>query len=178
MTGIDGQSVPEARTIYISGGWLAGAFAASALVGLVGGVQLFRAELLFGGLWLALSCAGLWWVLGGTLTSRTPLIAMDLVGIFDRRVTRRLIRWVDILSVQPVRARGRVRGALLVLRPEILNGLPLSPLSRLLLLIRKWTWHEGLAIMAWGTQVDGEQLYNWCLAYSRAHKFEVDKEHV
>lgn len=176
LTEIDGQ--PEPRTIYISGGWLAAVFVASALAGLVGVVQLFRADLVAGGLWLVLSCGGLWWVLVGTFTSKTPLIAMDLVGIFDRRVAPQLIRWVDVLSVQPVRARGRVRGALLVLRPEILRGLPLSPLSRLLVLIRKWIWHEGLTIMAWGTQVNGEQLYNWCLAYSRAHKFEVDKENV
>ena len=161
----------------MSGGWLAGVFAVSVAIGLVGGAQLIGGSLVFGGICLALSCSALWWVLVGTLTSKTPLVAMDTTGIFDRRVARQFIRWADVLSVQPVIARG-VQGAWLLLRPEVLRDLRLSPLERILLSVRRWTWHEGVAIMAWGTQVDGQQLYTLCLAYSRAHKLEVDKANV
>ena len=132
---------------------------------------------MFGGILLTLACSGGLWVLVGTLTSKTPLVAMDTTGIFDRRVARQFIRWVDVLSVRPIRARG-IQGAFLTLRPAVLRDLTLSPLERILLMVRKWTGSECLAITAWGTQVDGPQLYDWCLAYSRAHKFEVDKENV
>lgn len=176
--------VEPLREIYDSQSGLAYRLLASVgvlvlgLVGVARGISSGGAlgELIFGCAFLASGSFMLWSLMIRAFTTKSPVIAMDTTGIFDRRIAPQFIRWSDVVTVQPLRHRGRILGVLLAMDAATLNKLSLSRGQWVVSSLRRWLMSErGVVVSSSGTQVDGEQLYNWCLAYSRSHKFEVDR---
>lgn len=110
-------------------------------------------------------------VLRGSL----PVIVMDEVGIADMRTSAGFVRWSQVLSVTAAVHKGRTYSVMLAL----MDPLPTaskpgggSLRSRLSALMGRPGSRGKLSISTLGISVDGDTLYNMCLGYARAHKFE------